>query len=124
MRKLKAKHDHLIEQFIDDDNYKILEDGRIYSFVNPKFTKLIGRVHDSTNKETNSKCYKKIKYKGKELKVNRIIYRKFNGILDANKVIDHIDGDSLNDHYSNLRQTTQLHNMNNKQNTNKGNNNG
>lgn len=111
MKKLESKHDHLIEEFIKDSRYKITKDGFIFSMINSEVTRLIGRVHDSTNSKTNSKCYRKIKYKGKELKVNRIIYRKFKGRLKKNMVINHIDGNSLNDHHLNLEQIVQKENI-------------
>lgn len=57
-----------------------------------------------------------LKYeKGKEKKyrINRLVYMTFVGQLIDGLVIDHIDGNRLNNHYSNLRQITQKDNIKN-----------
>lgn len=118
--KITSKHDALIELLINDKRYKILPDGRIFSLVNKKVTKLVGRVHDKTNKATNAKFYHKVKYKGKELSTHRVIYRKFIGPLREDLVINHIDGDSLNNHYLNLEQISQGDNMKHRHETHEG----
>lgn len=44
--------------------------------------------------------------------IHRMVYSHFIGTLDNNLVIDHIDGDKTNNHYSNLQQITSRVNTN------------
>lgn len=43
-------------------------------------------------------------------KVHRVIYEMFNGIIQKDQVIDHIDGNSMNNRIENLKATSQYHN--------------
>jgi len=87
MKSYYAKNDYLIEELIEDDTIIIRYDGKIY------------RNND----------------KGKFLLVHRIIYRRFNGqgSLQADLVVNHKDGNSLNNKAINLelvsRQENSLH---------------
>jgi HNH endonuclease/NUMOD1 domain len=49
----------------------------------------------------------------KNVKVHRIVYITFGGEIEKGKVIDHIDGDKLNNRIDNLQCVTQSENMNN-----------
>lgn len=46
--------------------------------------------------------------------IHRVIWELFNEPLTENEVVDHIDGDKLNNSISNLRKTTELINQKNK----------
>lgn len=58
--------------------------------------------------------YWKCEYKSKSIFVHRIIYYLSNGKLDETKVIDHIDGNPLNNNSENLREITYAENCRNK----------
>lgn len=106
-----SKFDHLIVELVNDKNYIIEKDGKIYSKRKKTY---IGNVHRNTKKSTTKKCYKRIVYKGKQLKVHRIVYAKYVGSLDSTLVIHHKDGNGLNNWHWNLEQVTQLYNLKNK----------
>ena len=92
-------------------NYYISEYGQVIS-ISKK-----GKVKFLKNSITHD-GYARIalKYeKGKEKKyrINRLVFQTFVGNLVDGLVIDHIDGNRLNNHYSNLRQITQKENIEN-----------
>ena len=105
MAKLKAIHDDLIEAFINDERYTILGSG--YVRRNGKF---IGYTK-ATELKLRNKQYVYIKYQGCELKLHRIIYRKFIGNIHPKKVVHHIDGDGTNNNVGNLQLVTQAENV-------------
>lgn len=49
----------------------------------------------------------------KKFAIHRLVYQTFVGPLDDRLVIDHIDGNRINNHYSNLRQCPQKENIQN-----------
>jgi hypothetical protein len=69
----------------------------------------------SVRKIKSSRRYRDIKLtKNKTLatlKIHRLVYLTFIGEIDDNLVIDHIDTDRNNNHYSNLEQITQQENI-------------
>jgi hypothetical protein len=54
--------------------------------------------------------YRCISYFKKKLLAHRIVYRALIGPLDPNKVLNHLDGNGLNNHPSNLEQISQSDN--------------
>lgn len=97
---MTAKHDHLIEEIVNDSRYYVFESGRIF-----KGAKEVGFTK-KTEKKLRKKNYRYIKYKGVEIKIHRIIYRLYNGKLDRDMVVHHIDGNGLNNDYRNLELVT------------------
>ena len=97
-----ACNDTLVERLLQDPRYEVREDGTIWR--NGKQTGLA-----KTDKK--GKTYRHLKYQGSNLLVHRIVYRKFHGPLDSYLVINHIDGDSLNNTASNLEMITQHENV-------------
>ena len=85
---------------------------------------LISEYGDVKNKKTKKLLKPTINKKGyetidlsysKRLLIHRLVYETFVGELNLDLVIDHIDGNKRNNHYSNLQQITS------KENTRKGN---
>ncbi len=61
------------------------------------------RLRDATREHTR-------KYRRREVKAHRIVYAKFKGELDCERVVNHIDRDRQNNKPGNLEQITQLQN--------------
>lgn len=101
MGKIEAKHNKLIKNLILDASYTILESGVITRKGKTLgFTKV-------TERKLRNKQYKYLRYKGKDLKIHRIVYCKFIGELKAGYVIHHKDDNSLNNNINNLEQVSQ-----------------
>lgn len=100
-----ASNDYLIDQLISDPSYQVRTDGSIYRLNGNAWRKTGNAV--STK---NGKRYRHLKYHGRMLLVHRIVYRKFHGELHSDLVVNHHDGDSLNNDSSNLEQITQREN--------------
>ncbi len=101
-----ASNDYLIEEFINDDRYQIRQDGTIW-FCYHKIWRQTGKA--KTFKR--GKIYFHLKYKKSNLLVHRIVFRKLTGPLDASLIINHIDGNSLNNTPINLELVTQQENV-------------
>ncbi len=99
---LIAKNDYLIEEIISSPLFRIFENGVIERNMTPKSTN-VWKVVGKPDREN----YKRIWWKDKRIFVHRIIYRKFKGHLEADLVIEHIDGDTSNNAISNLLLVTQ-----------------
>lgn len=106
-------NDDFIDLIINDQLYDIREDGTIWT-LQPKsgplpnnLSKLIWRRLDRDHKG-----YKIATYQGKFLKVHRIVYRKFIGLLDPLLEINHKDGIKTHNYPDNLELLTQLENLN------------
>jgi hypothetical protein len=104
-----ATKDQWIEKLINDATYKIYDDGTILTQVT-KSGKLSknGAWRKLTHMQREYCVH--IKYKGIFLQLHRVIYRKFLGSLDPNKVINHKDGDTRNNKIANLELVTQAEN--------------
>lgn len=102
--KIKAKHDKLIDELISDETYTISDDGTISRNGEELGYTKKGELRN------RGKAYRYISYKGAQIKVHRIIYRKFKGVLNKLKVVHHIDGDGLNNNVNNLQLTDQSSN--------------
>lgn len=65
-------------------------------------------------KQSRNKWYRRVKLNGKNIYVHMIIFFIETGVWDNKLHIDHIDGNSLNNHFSNLRVTTLRQNHQNR----------
>ena len=100
------RNDKIIEMFINDLNYIINPSGDVYNKKGKKlgFTKQTEIKLRGTN-------YYYIKYMGKELKIHRIIYRKFVGKFIHNYEIHHKNSDTSDNSVDNLVQVSHKENI-------------
>jgi hypothetical protein len=101
-----SKRDILIEELINDKNYRFDKNCKITTLITKSgkiSKKLIWR---DKNPYINQGGYYVLKYKKKMILYHRIVYRFFIGKLDKNLVINHIDGDKLNNNILNLELIT------------------
>lgn len=70
--------------------------------VRRNFGKRAGRI----KRDHYGKPYRQLKVDGKGMYEHRAVWQKFNGEIPKGMVIDHIDGDSLNNRIENLRCVT------------------
>lgn len=106
MKTLTATNDYLIEDIINNPDYKIYEDGTIFTLIQKTGKRSINNTWRKLNPKP-AKKYVRLTYKYKHLLIHRIIYRKFKGILDKDLVINHIDGNTQNNHITNLELVSQ-----------------
>lgn len=114
--QLIAKNDVYIDLLLEDPLYDIREDGTIWSrrtlqgHVGNDW-RPVGRAKP---RGVTGKPYVSFRYQvggiSKWLSGHRIVYRKFNGPLAEDLVINHIDGNTLNNVPSNLELETQSKN--------------
>lgn len=101
---IKSRHDKLIRAFLNDSRYTVNTLGFVF-----KNGKKIGFTRDSEANKRGTR-YRYIRYKGKDLKIHRIVSQKFYGNLNSEMVIHHKNGNSLDNRYTNLSQVTQQQN--------------
>ena len=113
--KLQALNDLAIMALLDDPLYDVREDGTIWTLRTP--TGKVGlaglwRRPLSTLRAANpSDPYIRLRWLGRRLAVHRIVYAKLNGPLEADLVINHIDGDPTNNIPSNLELVSHQENI-------------
>jgi len=92
-----------------DTNFQVFRDGRIFRIKPSGFKQeaLKPRSAGGQNKE-----YYRISVNGKEFKTHRLLAKAFLGLDIENKsqLIDHIDGNGLNNSFENLRVATSREN--------------
>lgn len=86
-------------------DYRVYEDGSIYSNKSKKFLKY---DTDAWGYYQVTLFINKVKFR---IKVHRLVCHLFNGMeLLKENTVDHIDGNKTNNHYSNLECVTQYEN--------------
>ncbi len=103
-----AKNDGLIEQFLNDPNYRISPDGRVFT-LRTRWGHL-GKVWREYQVVFTPRGCGRVQYATKDgrknLQYQRLIYAKLVGPLSPDKVVIHLDGDARNNSPSNLRLVT------------------
>jgi hypothetical protein len=100
---VRSRHNKLILELISDTRYIVKRDGTI---TRARDGKRLGYAKGGEASK-RGKAYLYVRYKGKEIKVHRIIYAKFGGELLRGYVIHHRDANGLNPAFDNLEQVTQ-----------------
>lgn len=95
-----CNNDSLIDELISNSRYRIEPSGKIFIWL------LTTKVWKETGIFRCRDGYHKVPYKGKPLRVHRIIYRKFNGPLVDSLFVNHIDGNKSNNKPENLELVT------------------
>jgi hypothetical protein len=106
-RNYIALNDHLIEELILNEKYKITELGQIFRLKGNDWV----QTGLATTKKNCGIRYHHLKYKGRNLVVHRIVYRCFIGQLNPRRVVNHKDGNGLNNNIQNLELVTQSENI-------------
>lgn len=114
---LKTKeNDYCIEKVIlKDDRFQVCSNGSMWTRFSKNGRGLIPdegwRRIDHLDERGYSRIKMKIKDQKKTLSVHRIVYAKFCGKLDYNKVVNHKDGNRSNNKPSNLELVEQIFNV-------------
>lgn len=95
----------MIDQFLNDPDYIVTEDGKIFTIKTRSGNRSVKNELREIIRITKT-GYAEVCYFKKHLLVHRIVYQKYVGKLDPQLVINHIDGNKLNNHPSNLEQVS------------------
>lgn len=101
MKKFESKNDELIEKFIKDPLYKITKAGDIYTLLTKNGQGISNKWRPIGNKRKDG--YVRVRYQNEFLLAHRIIYRKYVGALEKEKVVDHKNGNPSDNKASNLQ---------------------
>ncbi len=104
---LLASNDQHITNLLNDPLYDVRPDGSVWSLRTRQGH--IGKVWREVSAYEKG-GYRFARYKHKHLAVHRLIYAKFNGPLEADLVINHLDGNPANNTPANLELVTQQQN--------------
>lgn len=108
--QLIATNDSVIDDLLEDPDYKVYEEGTIYTLIQRTGKRSVSNNWRPLFIMTNGNGYRATHYKGKYLQLHRIMYRKFVGPLQSDMVINHKDGNPLNNSPGNLELVTQSSN--------------
>lgn len=105
--QLIAKNDAYIYMLLSDPDYKIAESGQLFT--------RISRQGHTTNFWREKRLvidngYLSVSYRRKKIAYHRLMYAAFIGPLSPDLVINHIDGNPLNNSLTNLELVTQSEN--------------
>lgn len=110
--KLVSTNDKYIEELINDPLYDIRADGTIWTLRDRAgHIKTVWRQLKLKQQANYLSFHYNIAAGGRfHLSAHRIVFRKFSGYLDQELVINHLDGNKLNNSFVNLELVTQKQN--------------
>jgi hypothetical protein len=112
-RRLKVIAEHLKTISLEELNHKFsfdFENGKIYWKNPPKCSKRKGDEAGCFHRTAKNKAYWVVMVKYKSIYRSRLIHYAYYGFV-SEKIIDHINGDSLDDRLSNLREADRSQNI-------------
>lgn len=92
------ENDQLFLNLVKSGMFSVSNDGKVF---NNKTQRFIGSVHGK---------YYKFCYKDKRILTHRLVHLLYNGPIPLNYEVNHIDGNKLNNHYTNLEAVTSSEN--------------
>jgi hypothetical protein len=107
--KASAVNDRFILDLLNDPDYKVEGDGVVWTLITVSGKRSAGgtwRVA-GTAKLKKGIRYVTVRYKRREFRAHRVVYAKLKGPLHPDLVINHLDGNGLNNHPDNLELVTQ-----------------
>lgn len=107
--KLRAKHDYLIREFLQDTRYEVREDGTIWTRI-----PLNGRGLQEAWRpcgKYSGEGYIQIRYQGVYLQAHRVVYQWKYGTLKDDLIVDHKNTKRDDNHPDNLKLVTQSTNQ-------------
>lgn len=100
----EATNDKYIRLLLSDTNYSVHRDGVVVTRITKTGKVSVKNQWRECNTIRNG--YRTLRYKGKELRISRIVYMKFGNIrLRPEMLVGHLDGNTLNDFHTNLVAT-------------------
>ena len=106
-----ASNDYLVYTVLSDDRYKIERDGSVWTRVGRGGSLMQDKQWRKLDLKPNRNGYICINYERKKVSRARLVYAKFGkNCLEEDLVINHIDGNKLNDSIKNLELITQAEN--------------
>lgn len=102
-------NDQVIENMLSDPTVRVMEDGKVQRLKNGEW------IHCGYSSWSNErKTYMRTKYKRKTVYIHRLVYVALVGPIPEQHVIDHIDGNTKNNHPSNLKLSSISDNLKNR----------
>jgi hypothetical protein len=99
---MDSKNDPIIWELLKDSKFRVTDSGTIEKRIYKKQTETTGKELWVPAGWVDAKGNHLINYKGKKLKVNRIVYAKAHGYLRQSLMVINADGDRSNNHPDNL----------------------
>lgn len=111
----------ITREYLENHGISVTEDGRVFRNGVEKTQVSITTIHPLGKDKTypaigvyDAELYKKRGQMTNILLVSRVVWAWYNGVTPASLEVDHLDGNSWNNHISNLRLVDRKTNNNNK----------
>jgi len=107
----EAIHDPLIDQLVNDPDYRICKNGKIWGKIPLSGPKSSSKTYPWRVVGTQRGGYRLVRYRGKIIRIHRVIYRKFVGKLGRFKEVNHKNGNKSDNRVQNLELMTSKQNI-------------